>query len=89
MQQIQQQANKLIKVVRDRLVERLRRTNEALRQERKRERSDPVANEYAPLLSPICLEDDDPSLLLLIKLKRYNDAAIAYGARRSLLLDEV
>ena len=63
-------------------------SRKALRQERKRERADPLS-EHAPLLSPVCLMDDDLSLLLLVKLKKYNDAALAYGTRRSLLLEEM
>lgn len=75
-------------LIRERLVERLRLMNEALKQERKRERADPLS-EQSPFLSPVCLMDDDLSLLLLVKLKRYQDAALAYGTRRSLLLEEM
>lgn len=71
----------------ERLTESLRRKNEALRQLIKRERADPLS-ELAPLLSPICLQDDGPALDLLVKLGFHNDAATAYAARRSLLLNE-
>lgn len=77
----------LTKRMTGRLTEALRRKNEAFRQLSKRERADPLS-ELAPLLSPICLNDDDTSLQLLVRLGYTNDAAEAYAARRSLLLME-
>lgn len=88
IQQIFQLVEKLIVLIGDRLVERLRRMNEALKQERKRERADPLSGQ-TPLLSPICLSDDIMPLQLLVKLGRYQDAAAAYSVRRSLLLEEI
>mmetsp|Transcript_5608 Transcript_5608/g.8209 ORF Transcript_5608/g.8209 Transcript_5608/m.8209 type:complete len:850 (-) Transcript_5608:156-2705(-) len=88
LQQILQSVEQLIVLIGDRLVERLRRMNEALKQERKRERADPLS-EQTPLLSPICLSDDILPLQLLVKLERYQDAASAYSIRRSLLLEEI
>ena len=69
------------------LVEGLRRKNEALKKAAKRERADPLYV-LAPLVSPICLNDDASALQLLVKLERHQDAATAYAARRSLLLME-
>jgi len=71
----------------NRLVETLRRKNEALKQAGKRERSDPLAL-MAPLVSPCCLGDDTIPLHLLVKLGKTQEAATAYAARRSLLLLE-
>ena len=71
----------------NRLVEGLRRKNEALKQAAKRERADPLYV-LGPLVSPICLNDDASALQLLVKLGRHQDAATAYAARRSLLLME-
>ena len=65
VQQVDFTANRLVLLIRDRLVERLRLMNEALKQERKRERADPLS-EQSPFLSPVCLMDDDLSLLLLV-----------------------
>ena len=71
----------------DRLVETLRRKNEAMKQTYKRERQDPFY-ELMPLVSPVCLEDDASALQLLVKLGRPHDAAVAYSVRRSMLLSE-
>jgi hypothetical protein len=71
----------------DRLVETLRRKNEALKQTYKRERQDPFY-ELMPLVSPVCLEDDASALQLLVKLGRPHDAAVAYSIRRSMHLSE-
>ena len=70
-----------------RLAENLRRKNEALKASAKRERADPLSN-LAPLVSPVCLNDDAVALHLLVKLGRHQEAATAYAARRSLLLSE-
>ena len=70
-----------------RLAENLRRKNEALKASAKRERADPLST-LAPLVSPVCLNDDAVALHLLVKLGRYQEAATAYAARRSLLLSE-
>jgi hypothetical protein len=70
-----------------RLAENLRRKNEALKASAKRERADPLST-LAPLPSPVCLNDDAAALGLLIKLGRYQEAATAYAARRSLVLSE-
>jgi hypothetical protein len=77
----------LAEMISNRLVENLRRKNEALKQASKRERSDPSAN-MVPSVSPCCLNDDLVSLRLLVKLGKTQDAATAYSARRSLLLLE-
>ena len=74
-------------MISSRLVENLRRKNEALKQAAKRERSDPMAT-LVPSVSPTCLNDDSVSLRLLVKLGKTQEAAIAYSARRSLLLLE-
>ena len=71
----------------NRLAEGLRHKNEALKLAAKRERADPLSV-LAPLVSPICLNDDSTSLQLLVKIGRPQDAATAYAARRSLLLME-
>jgi hypothetical protein len=79
-----------------RLVESLRRKNEALRQATKRERSDAntttttTASSHLmiPSVSPCALSDDTLYLQLLVKLGRTQDASDAYAARRSLLLLE-
>lgn len=71
----------------NRLVEGLRRKNEALKQAAKRERADPLSL-MAPMVSPCCLNDDVIPLQLLVKLGKTQDAATAYAARRSLLLME-
>jgi len=71
----------------DRLVETLRRKNEALKQACKRERQDPMY-ELTPLISPVCLEDDASALHLLVKLGLPHDAAVAYSVRRSMELSE-
>jgi hypothetical protein len=70
-----------------RLAENLRRKNEALKASAKRERADPLST-LAPLPSPVCLNDDAVALGLLVKLGRYQEAATAYAARRSLVLSE-
>ena len=79
--------DELAEMISDRLVENLRRKNEALKQASKRERSDPMA-QMVPSVSPCCLGDDSVSLRLLVKLGKTQEAAIAYSARRSLLLLE-
>lgn len=71
----------------NRLVEGLRRKNEAFKQAGKRERSDPLSL-MAPMVSPCCLGDDSIPLHLLVKLGKTQEAATAYAARRSLLLLE-
>jgi hypothetical protein len=71
----------------NRLVEGLRRKNEAFKQAGKRERSDPLSL-MAPIVSPCCLSDDSIPLFLLVKLGETQEAATAYAARRSLLLLE-
>lgn len=71
----------------NRLVEGLRRKNEAFKQAGKRERSDPLAL-MASVVSPCCLGDDSIPLHLLVKLGQTQEAATAYAARRSLLLLE-
>mmetsp|Transcript_4471 Transcript_4471/g.5179 ORF Transcript_4471/g.5179 Transcript_4471/m.5179 type:complete len:813 (-) Transcript_4471:64-2502(-) len=70
-----------------RLVEGLRRKNEAYKQSGKRDRSDPLSL-MAPMVSPCCLNDDSIPLHLLVKLGKTQEAATAYAARRSLLLLE-
>lgn len=70
-----------------RLVEGLRRKNEAFKQAGKRDRSDPLSL-MAPMVSPCCLNDDQIPLHLLVKLGKTQEAATAYAARRSLLLLE-
>jgi hypothetical protein len=87
LQQIEGELNELGKNICNLLLEGLRRKNEALRLISKKERSDPL-NAMASFVSPIALNDDSSSLGLLIKLGRGQDAASAYSARRSLLLNE-
>ena len=70
-----------------RIVESLRRKNEALRQASKRERSDLNAM-MAPPISPCALNDDAFYLQSLVKMGRNKEAAEAFSARRSLLLLE-
>jgi len=77
----------LAEMIRNRLVENLRRKNEALKQASKRERSE-ASTQMVPSVSPCCLNDDVVSLRLLVKLGKTQDAATAYSARRSLLLLE-
>lgn len=77
----------LAEMIRNRLVENLRRKNEALKQASKRERSE-ASTQMVPSVSPCCLNDDLVSLRLLVKLGKTQDAATAYSARRSLLLLE-
>jgi len=88
--QIQTLAEKLDEVaelIGNRLVENLRRKNEALKQASKRERADATTH-LVPSVSPCCLNDDMISLRLLVKLGKSQEAATAYSARRSLLLLE-
>ena len=87
MQRILNDLDGLSERLGNRLAEGLRRKNEALKQTIKRERADPLSV-LAPLVSPVCLNDDAIALQLLVKLGRSNDAATAYSARRSLLLME-
>ena len=81
------QLDTLMDRISKRLAENLRRKNEALKASAKRERADPLST-LAPLVSPVCLNDDAVALHLLVKLGRYQEAATAYAARRSLLLSE-
>ena len=74
-------------MISNRLVEALRRKNEALKRASKRERSDPMTHSV-PSVSPCCLSDDSLPLRLLVKLGKTQEAATAYSARRSLLLLE-
>jgi hypothetical protein len=87
MQNLIKSLDDLAEMISNRLVEGLRRKNEALKQAFKRERSDPLAH-MAPSVSPCCLNDDAVPLRLLVKLGKTHDAAMAYSARRSLLLLE-
>ena len=77
----------LAEKISNRLVENLRRKNEALKQASKRERTDPSTH-MVPSVSPCCLNDDLVPLRLLVKLGKTQEAATAYSARRSLLLQE-
>lgn len=79
--------DELAEMISNRLVENLRRKNEALKQASKRERS-AASTQMVPSVSPCCLNDDLVSLRLLVKLGKTQDAATAYSARRSLLLLE-
>ena len=79
--------DELAEMISNRIVENLRRKNEALKQASKRERADASTN-LAPSVSPCCLNDDSISLRLLVKLGKCQEAATAYSARRSLLLLE-
>jgi hypothetical protein len=81
------QLDTLMERMSGRLAENLRRKNEALKVSAKRERADPLST-LASLVSPVCLNDDAIALNLLVKLGRYQEAATAYAARRSLLLSE-
>lgn len=87
LQRTNMQLNSLMDRMSKRLAENLRRKNEALKASAKRERADPLST-LAPLVSPVCLNDDAVALHLLVKLGRYQEAATAYAARRSLLLSE-
>lgn len=87
MTNLTERLDELAEMISNRLVENLRRKNEALKQASKRERSDPTAF-MVPSVSPCCLNDDAISLRLLVKLGKSQEAATAYSARRSLLLLE-
>lgn len=87
LQRINVQLDALMEKMSKRLAENLRRKNEALKASAKRERADPLST-LAPLVSPVCLNDDAIALHLLVKLGKYQEAATAYAARRSLLLSE-
>ncbi|KAL3823421.1 hypothetical protein ACHAXA_004296 [Cyclostephanos tholiformis] len=87
LQRTNLQLDALMDRISKRLAENLRRKNEALKASAKRERADPLST-LAPLVSPVCLNDDAVALHLLVKLGRYQEAATAYAARRSLLLSE-
>lgn len=87
LQALSKSLDEMAEVTSNRLVESLRRKNEALRQASKRERSDPQS-QMAPSVSPCCLDDDGLPLRLLVKLGKTQEAATAYSARRSLLLLE-
>jgi hypothetical protein len=84
---LKQNLDELAEMITGRLVENLRRKNEALKQAMKRERADPLA-QMVPSISPCCLNDDVSYLRLLVKLGKTQDAASAYSTRRSLLLLE-
>jgi hypothetical protein len=79
--------DELAEMISNRVVENLRRKNEAMKQASKRERAD-ASTHMAPSVSPCCLNDDSISLRLLVKLGKCQEAATAYSARRSLLLLE-
>jgi hypothetical protein len=87
IQNLTDRLDDLAELISNRLVENLRRKNEALKQASKRERSDPMAA-LVPSVSPTCLNDDSVNLRLLVKLGKTQEAAMAYSARRSLLLLE-
>jgi hypothetical protein len=87
MQILTERLDELAEMISKRLVENLRRKNEALKQAAKRERADPSAH-LIPSVSPCCLNDDSISLRLLVRLGKSQEAATAYAARRSLLLLE-
>jgi len=87
LQRTNLQLDNLMDRMAKRLAENLRRKNEALKASAKRERADPLST-LAPLVSPVCLNDDAVALHLLVKLGRHQEAATAYAARRSLLLSE-
>jgi hypothetical protein len=87
LQRTNLQLDTLMDRISKRLAENLRRKNEALKASAKRERADPLST-LAPLVSPVCLNDDAVALHLLVKLGRYQEAATAFAARRSLLLSE-
>jgi len=87
MQMLTERLEELAQMISKRLVENLRRKNEALKQASKRERADPAAH-LIPSVSPCCLNDDAVSLRLLVRLGKSQEAATAYAARRSLLLLE-
>lgn len=86
-QALNESLNDLAEMMSDRLVENLRRKNEALKQAAKRERSDPTSTLASPI-SPTCLNDDSVPLRLLVRLGKTQEAAVAFSARRSLLLLE-
>ena len=87
MQILVEKLDELAEMITNRVVENLRRKNEAMKQSSKRERSDPSAH-FVPSVSPCCLSDDSISLRLLVKLGKSQEAATAYSGRRSLLLLE-
>jgi hypothetical protein len=87
MQILVEKLDELAEMISNRVVENLRRKNEAMKQSSKRERSDPSAH-FVPSVSPCCLSDDSISLRLLVKLGKSQEAATAYSGRRSLLLLE-
>jgi hypothetical protein len=87
IQNLIERLDELAEMIGNRLVEYLRRKNEALKQASKRERSDPMAH-MVPSVSPCSLNDDSIPLRLLVKLGKSQEAATAYSARRSLLLLE-
>uniref|UniRef100_A0A7R9WYW2 Uncharacterized protein n=1 Tax=Craspedostauros australis TaxID=1486917 RepID=A0A7R9WYW2_9STRA len=87
LQALRKSLEELAEMTSNRLVEALRRKNEALKQAFKRERADPMA-QMAPAVSPCSLRDDTIPLKLLVKLGKTQEAAMAYSARRSLLLLE-
>jgi len=87
LQRTNAQLDALMDRMSKRLAENLRRKNEALKASAKRERADPLSN-LAPLVSPVCLNDNVVAPHLLVWLGRYQEAATAYVARRSLLLSK-
>lgn len=89
--QIQEDLEILEKKMCQHLVEKLRRKNEALRQTLKRDRSSAAHTlewMLLPLVSPTCMDDDNNDLHLLVKHGRTQEAATAYAARRTLLINE-
>mmetsp|Transcript_34364 Transcript_34364/g.81000 ORF Transcript_34364/g.81000 Transcript_34364/m.81000 type:complete len:811 (-) Transcript_34364:1227-3659(-) len=87
VQSLIEKMDELAEMISNRVVENLRRKNEALKQASRRKGSDASAY-IAPSVSPCCLNDDHISLRLLVKLGKSQEAATAYSARRSLLLQE-
>jgi len=87
MQVLAEKLDELAEMLSNRVVENLRRKNEAMKQAAKRERAD-ASTHMVPSVSPCCLNDDSISLRLLVKLGKSQEAATAYSARRSLLLLE-
>lgn len=79
--------DEVAEMIGNRVVENLRRKNEALKQASKRERAD-ASTHMAPSVSPCCLNDDQIPLRLLVKLGKSQEVATAYAARQSLLLLE-
>jgi len=87
VQSLIEKMDELTEMISNRVVENLRRKNEALKQASRRKGSDASAY-ISPSVSPCCLNDDHISLRLLVKLGKSQEAATAYSVRRSLLLQE-